>query len=269
MKDRDFKDVVLITGAGASFDVYNYFGLGKDLIKQIIDRKKKKKEFRDYFMKEKNVEPGELNTFCNNLKIYSQQSKTKSIDEFLTEVELFPEYDDVREQYLLIGKAAILFHITGWEGHFKNAYKAGKVEIKNSWIAEIIKFIENQNLLDAYKSTDLVNDSLMILTFNYDRLLEYCLLEHFNYDDSIRNWIHSNIIHIYDDLTLNDMLMDDGLEFGFQNDRIGKLLEYKDSIRTLYEGLGFALNKSIKKSNKNGMLSGSSIQDEILKPNNS
>lgn len=234
----DSSDLILVVGAGASHDIHKEFGLGKDLIEQIEARVTSNKEFINYFTEKEKIDFGILQTFKNNLENYHKESHFKSIDEFLSEVQTFPEYEPWRNEYLKIGYAAILFHITGWEGSFKFEDE----NIQNTWIHEIIVFIEKNNLLEHGK----VDKSLQILTFNYDRLLEYCLIMYYKNKDAkklnaIKGWIKNNVIHIYDDLEIEQ------LEFGTNNDDINHLLKFQDKIQIAYENRGFELKSDVKK----------------------
>ena len=242
------KRVVLIVGAGASKDLHNEFGLGSELIQQIESRVADNRDLVTFFTQQQNINFGILQTFKNNLAHYRQESKFKSIDEFLTEVSIFPEYRDWRDEYLKIGKTAILFHVVGWEEHFKNILEPEMIQ--HTWVGQIIKFLEDENILDHYKNAKVIHSYLRILTFNYDRTLEYCLLKYYekykpDYLDAVKSWIENYVIHIYDELDTAASQ----LGFGHPNNDLSTLIQYIDKIQVAYDSRGYKLKKTIRLTN--------------------
>jgi hypothetical protein len=242
------KNVVLIVGAGASKDLNSEFGLGSDLIQQIENRVTENRDLVTFFTKVKNIDYGVLQTFKNNLSNYRKESKFKSIDEFLTEVAIFPEYINWREEYLFIGKISILFHITGWESHFKNLFSVDN--LKNTWIGEVINYLNSENILEHYNTGKVIQSSLRIITFNYDRILEYCLTEYYKkyepkFSKAIVQWINNYVTHVYDELDYTK----GELSFGHLNSDLQEIEKHIDKIKIAYDSREFRLNKKLSLTN--------------------
>ncbi len=229
-------NTTIILGAGASKDVFSEFGLGTELFQQIKERVLDSNSATPYLSKLLNDKMGirveQREGFVKALEEYSANVENPSIDQFLSEVDIYPEYAEKREVYLIIGMLAIIFHIVGWESQLKNAYEKGKLKFSDTWIGEIINYIEDKKLLDAYSVSPIYSkSSLQVVTYNYDRLLEYALLNHFEHRQTeISAWIENNIFHVYGKVGyLSD------LEFGFDNSNLDKLKSYIGNFKTMYE----------------------------------
>jgi len=223
---------ILIIGAGASKDLHQSFCLAGELLETIESRVTGNKELDNYLLNDADISYGTLQTFKNNLHNYRLESPYKSIDEFLTEVATFPEYEDWREDYLHIGRMAILFELTGWEGEFKNTFEFENV--KHTWVFEIIKCLEENDILNHYTDTGKTPEkrSLKILTFNYDRTLEHCLTEYYRgskYEYAISVFIKNHIKHVYSELGFNTP---DAFPFGER--KFGIMRDSLDKIRVSY-----------------------------------
>lgn len=255
-------DLLLITGAGASKAIYKDFGSGIELLDQIsvmLTDKNDTSGFQALFTEQTNIDTSYLGTFNNNLIAYKNNSTVKSIDEFLSEVESFPEFKNYRDNYLTIGKTAIIFKILEWEKKLKQTLDSKQVQIIDTWIGEIIKFIEENNLINGYdKDKRPFQKSLQILTFNYDRVLEYCLQMHFATDvHKTKRWISNNIIHVYGAIDL------EFLEFGADNSNIDCLIKYKNDIQTSYERRSIEQN-AVAITSTNGRIINGSIPDILV-----
>lgn len=240
-------DITLIVGAGASRDIYADFGLGIDLLQQISDRVTDKTSTNERYlsrllMEELGFDYSDLWQFVYHLEEYKKNARSPSIDEFLVEIETFPEFAALKEKFLKIGLISIMFHILGWEWsmelHFRHPFEA---ILEKTWAWEIIQFIEKNNLFEKSAS------SLQIITFNYDRTIEYLLSKYFkekNKENEIKKWIYNNVFHVYG--KVGDL---DELEFGFDHSKIKALEKYIDKFQTIYQQRNKEIGKDIVKSN--------------------
>ena len=191
----------LVIGAGASNDINPVFGLGKDLLDQIQERVIDKntphqRYLSDILMNQLGIKYSYLFQFYHHLEEYRRRVKNPSIDEFLFEINSFPEFEALRADFNRIGIFCIMFHVLGWESEF-----AGKVNINEvpSWVYSIYQFLVLKDVLDSERM-----DLLRIVTFNYDRTLEYILFNLFYYNPKYKKslpkiveWINKNIVHVY------------------------------------------------------------------------
>jgi hypothetical protein len=228
-------NIGILIGAGASKDIHPTFGIGIDLINQIKERVLEPGSPMPYLSQllndKLNISIEHRKGFVAALESYINEAESPTIDEFLNEVEMYPDYLDVREVYITIGFVAILFHIVGWEGMLKSSIDDEKTNLLNSWLGEIIKYIENKKLLNAYSENPiLAESSLQIITFNYDRIIEYGLKKHFKTQPKeIDAWINNNVFHVYGKVgTLDE------IEFGFDNSQVVDLKNYIGNINIMY-----------------------------------
>lgn len=131
----------LVIGAGASMDVCNSFQSGNQLLDSIISLTTLSTEFSHRIKSDLNISENSIITFGNNLVAYKKFSENPSIDEFLSEVNTFPEYHNVRSDYVWIGKMAIMFCILKWENDFKNLIDSDSLDFKNTWIQKIMPYL--------------------------------------------------------------------------------------------------------------------------------
>jgi hypothetical protein len=83
-------------------------------------------------------------------------------------------------------------------------------------------YLKIKTLLDEKKL-----DKLLLLTFNYDRVLEYFLVSFFPDYPEIKEFIKTRIIHVYGEI---DSI--DNVKFGAGNDKLENLVI--DNIKTIY-----------------------------------
>jgi len=186
---------ILIIGAGASKNLCEHFNTGAELLQNIQDR-----------VLDLNLKPGEppnLSDFLENTLKYSRfdlerfhtelltfrkdrQKNNPSIDAFLDEYELFPEYKDRKDKMIAIGKELILAHVLGWEGEYLTMEKEGTADT-DSWAHYIINFINAGGI-----------GCMKIVNFNYDRLFEYLFLKNCTLNEEAKkSYITTYITHVY------------------------------------------------------------------------
>jgi hypothetical protein len=194
------KKRVIITGAGASKSFCPEFGIGSELVEQILQRLTEEHlhpsnryltDVIDLFEKEG---PENLREIA---KLYKTQRKElashladymnknewqKTIDSFVSE----------HNQYLKLVNFCIAFHIAGYEGASRE-----KFNYNESWLFRLCNLLEH--ICD--KSENL--GSIEIITFNYDRLIENYIHMYFSERgilEKIENFVQNNIHHVYGSL---------------------------------------------------------------------
>ncbi len=192
----------LITGAGSSISVEDkaFYG-GFKLLNQVLKMVSIDNKFRENLQRS-GFDENTINYFFIELTHFMVNSRKSTIDEFISELMYFPEHSHLREDLVKIGKYAVFYCICEMEYEFKKSYKPGA---KTSWL-DLIK--------DDYND----NPSHKIITFNYDRLIEFLLdkegkkifhvyhtikLEHWKFGE-IPNSIHDFGKHLGDWLIAND-----------------------------------------------------------------
>lgn len=170
---------LLIVGAGASNDFDPEMGTGYNLIDHIAKR-----------VIDENSEEKYLSTILETIgyNYDFRKSFSNKIIEFLNS-DLILGYSidsflDKNPEYYDIGRFCIAFHIIGYEA----ASIRRNINVffsKESWL----KNLKNKLMPDS------IDENLKIITFNYDRLIEYYLYHYFEND--IIDFSKNNIIHIY------------------------------------------------------------------------
>ncbi|HBB67905.1 MAG: hypothetical protein A2X28_04000 [Elusimicrobia bacterium GWA2_56_46] len=155
---------VLVLGAGASIP-YGYPS-GPGLVKDIIHSLSKADRINPNYHRQlvfMGFQEALISAFINDL----MRSNVRSIDEFL----------ECRPDYREIGKIAIAQSIIARERAFSREDLQDRVERghyiydkPDFWYAELIRAISG-------KSGEFVDNNLSIITFNYDRSLEYFLYD--------------------------------------------------------------------------------------------
>jgi hypothetical protein len=186
---------VLILGAGASKNICSHFGTGSELLQNIQNRvldlnlePEESPNLSDFLNKELFYSRFELEQFHTELLAYrkDRSKNNPSIDAFLDEYAIFPEYEGRRERMINIGKELILAHILGWEGEYIKMEKENTTD-PNNWVHHILDFIE------AGKG-----NGVKIVNFNYDRLFEYLFFKHSKLDEETkRQYIQIHTNHVY------------------------------------------------------------------------
>ncbi|WP_276374302.1 hypothetical protein [Chryseolinea sp. H1M3-3] len=248
----------IIIGAGANKEINEGSGLGFDLIQGISERvTDRTSKGKGYLSKAFQILP-HLNdhsvreSFLRHLDLF-RFDNNHSLDAFIYEVENFPEYQPYRENFKDIARILTFAHVLGWEGHripdshgrygatFKNILNEVSKKRQKTWFSELASFISDKNLFNS--------DDLMIITFNYDRILEVFLLTFFNSNNEIKNFINNNIIHVYGrigclpelkpkNLTLNGTRqLEKEIEFGYDNGEFKKISEVRDNIYFIHDDI--------------------------------
>jgi len=227
---------ILIIGAGASNALHPQFALGAGLLQQISDRVTDRTSIHNPYLSNLLNKIGFDYSICwdfvNHLDEYKRTSEFPSIDGFLDEVSTYPEFRTVRDRFIQIGKFSIMFHILGYEAEIKNPISGGLKE--DAWIHEIAKFIDEKNLL-----VDGANENtLKLITFNYDRNIEHFLYNHSRFENrksEIKKFIEDSVVHIYGKIGPLEWQNPDGyFEFGEDNVKADKIFHEKNSIDIMY-----------------------------------
>lgn len=149
---------VLILGAGASNDAAG-FPTGHELLDIICEGMRTSGGILTLQMRNAGFNPPELLAFRKQLK----SSNCTSVDEFLQS----------NKHWEKIGKAAMAAELLKCEAN--SAHESGKLfhtsPEEYSWYKELLK------RLFAHGIDGLNDNTLSIVTFNYDRSLEHCLFE--------------------------------------------------------------------------------------------
>ncbi len=231
--------ITLIIGAGANKEINHEIDLGADLIKNIgdrvTDRTSHKVKNLSLFLNRIGLSSEIRDEFVKKLDVYISEVPTCSIDAFLDEVETFPEYKDLKEDFLRIGRISIIFHVMGYEG--QNTINNIKKDLsdKKTWMSTLCTFLDEKVFIPnpAY--------DLSIVTFNYDRILEYYLLEWFKNKklEVAKNFIDMKLHHVYGRIGylagLKPLTPEEPLiEFNLGNNNIQIIDEIKNNIKLVF-----------------------------------
>lgn len=168
------RPVVLVLGAGASADFG--FPLGQDLIKQIAHGGAQ----TDAILEGLGFHGNHIRDFRTELR----KAAPPSIDEFLA----------YRKEYLSVGKAAIATRLVELE-------KPNSLLSQKTWYKYLLNAI-----VQPTSPADIANGNLSVITFNYDRSLEFWLLQTFaarfgkTRDECLKVLQKLGIYHVYGSL---------------------------------------------------------------------
>jgi len=229
--------IVLITGAGASNALHPQFALGAGLLQQISDRVTDRtsihKPYLSNLYKKLGFDYSTCWDFVHHLDEYKKNAEFPSIDEYLNEISSYPEFKNIKDQFIQIGKFAIMFHILGYEAEIANPTTGGLKD--DAWINEIAKYIDKNKILEKHQNNDY---ALKIVTFNYDRTLEHFLYNHKLFDNKkaeIKSFIDNSITHVYGQIgKLNWQDPDQYFNFGEDNSKADKIFTEKNAIEIMY-----------------------------------
>lgn len=232
MLDRN--QIVLITGAGASNALHPDFALGAGLLQQISDRVTDRTSIHEPYLSNLYKKLGFDYSICwdfvHHLDEYKKNAEYPSIDEFLNEVKSYPEFRNVRDKFIQIGKFAIMFQILGYESQLKN-----KLLKDNSWINEVARYIDKEKILEKKYGNEY---PLKIITFNYDRTIEHFLYENHRFDnrkEEIKDFINKSVTHVYG--KAGSLLWQDEspkFDFGENNNQADEIFNQKNEIDIMY-----------------------------------
>src|SRR5699024_10958442 len=109
-----FGRMTLVIGAGASKALHREFGLGIDLVNDIISRLGDKLLCNIRYRKYGKTLP--IAEFVEALSEYKENAKYPSIDQFISEVNEYPEFEKFKIDFNNIALDSICYHILGYEG---------------------------------------------------------------------------------------------------------------------------------------------------------
>ena len=232
------KNIIFIIGAGASHDLHPQFALGTELLQQISDRVTDRTSISDRHISKLLLKAGiDYSTcwdFVHHLDEYKKNSESPSIDEFLNEISSYPEFSNVKEDFLNIGKFSIIAHILGYEAVLKN--RDNQNLRSDAWLNALCQFIEENNLLDITVTHPY---NLKLITFNYDRNIEhfiYCYPGFRGKASQIKAFLQNSLLHVYGkigDLEWQDA-KDYFFEYGEANDKVSKIFSQRHAIKLMF-----------------------------------
>lgn len=184
------KNIVLVIGAGASYDFNNKMGLGTHLIEEIRKRVFEKDEaYLSKVLTNSGINPSKLKCFQDLLNSFIKSEKENNriptIDAFINSVK-------DNQQLVDIGKIMIQFHVLGYE---QECEKDATFETGSTWLHKLSNLIFEHDILE----TDTSRVNLNIVTFNYDRLLEEYLFRKFGQKAEL--FCNENVSHVYGKLS--------------------------------------------------------------------
>ncbi len=257
------EDTLFILGAGASM-AYG-FPSAQDLRMKIIG------EFRDsYIPIHKTMNKHELG--------YDHYEEEERVEKFIKQYEGTPRkftIDDFLKyntEYKKLGKSAIILNLLNEEkdSNFDERSK----EIESDWYSHLIIIMMPESYEpDSYK--ELSNNRVEFITFNYERSLEYYLLDRIkriynnNYEKEIAEQLkHIKIHHVYGKLgplyPFGNVKQDCELEYG-HDVSFPLLVELLDNIKIIENYESAKKFQEIIKGKKRIFILGFSFDDNNLK----
>lgn len=227
--------IVLITGAGASKDLYESFGLGIDLINEIEIEIKKILELplQTFTVGNLVVSTEDFNEFNRVISKYKVNgSYWASIDFILDEINIFPEYKNSRARLLGIGTAIIMQVVLNWEAL---SISENTNTSKTNWLKHLTRCLQKENIFQ-----ELDFETFKVITFNYDRAIEYSLLNYINFKETRAKtrWLENCIHHVYGILAQLPGMTENSsfkvVQYG-NTDRRERLWRQLQNIRTIYD----------------------------------
>ena len=245
--------ITLVIGAGANKEIHPGIDLGGELITNISNRVTDRtspharnlsnaleRDFPEYNL--------EVRTnFLRFLDNYIGSAKNPSIDEFLNEVETFPEFQNQRNQFLEIGLLMILAHVIGWEGSTTVDNIAKELKAEKTWLSILAKFIESNSLC-------IEEGNFNVITFNYDRIFEYFLLKRI--PTLAQKFVKKHVHHVYGRMAKLEGLEsaydgEQSVEFGRDNSEFKEIVKLKDNIKLIRQSIDTeAIKEIIEKSGR-------------------
>jgi len=247
--------ISLIIGAGVNKEIHPDIDLGRELIQNISDRVTDRTtpngpnlsiNLERHFPEFNRM----IRTdFLMHLDHYISSVEYPSIDEFLNEVETFPEFEGQRQQFLDIGLLMILAHVIGWEGKKTVDSLTKELTEKRTWLSVLAKYLE-----DKVSGSD-----FNIITFNYDRIVEYFLLKTFS--NNSKAFVKNHIHHVYGRLANLDGLDpaydgEQSLGFDVPNHAFTEIAKLKNNIKLIRQKVDTKSIKDIVKNSKRLVLFG-------------
>jgi hypothetical protein len=252
----------IIIGAGANKEIHREIDLGIDLIRNIsnrvTDRTSKAPYLSSSLMKHRPELTGVVrDNFVVHLDQYINASTTEkppSIDYFIENVNKSPELKAHKENFLNIGRLMILAHILGFEGCTTKENIKNEVTTEKTWLSVLGNYLKRHDQL----KTNPREHVLQIITFNYDRILEYYLIQRFG--QHAIEFINKNVHHVYgrignlahSSVQLNSKYPDEPLvTMGHINDDFTSIANWVKNIKLINERNDTSdIKKIIEGSNK-------------------
>jgi hypothetical protein len=235
-----YNRTTFVLGAGASKAIEPEFGLGKDLIEQIFSRLKEN-VIQPTLSKNQQIKLP-FKKYIIALENYLSLVENPSIDQFMNEINTFPEFDLERNVFNEITKSSITLHIVGYEGQITTNFKNNTTQkYENTWIYSLIQFLKDKEFFSDKRYFE----KLRFVIFNYDRVLEYFLLQSF--PDEIENvlyFINRSVIHPYGSIKkITSTSSQNPGDFGVKNDNKENLIH--DNYSLQYEERGSETNTNM------------------------
>lgn len=224
---------LLVLGAGSSRALHSNFGLGIDLVKDIRDRVTDATTHEGAYLSshlEKLKFDIQLRQrFHISLREYVERNHHYgSIDAFIDEVNMFPEFINDRQQFKDIAKHLIFAHILGYEGLIVNG-----IEESRNWINVLAKFLNDQKCFSDQSRAP------HIVTFNYDRCIEQGLYSSrflSGHKVGVKQFSKNNIHHVYGKIGALEWENDqEFFEFGEGNNNYQKIYDNRDALQLIFE----------------------------------
>jgi hypothetical protein len=227
----------LIVGAGVNKEIWAECDLGSELIKNIADRVTDRTSPNNHYFSTRldkiGLDPDVREKFVRALDNYKNEVKVPSIDAFLDEVESFPEYQNLRDNFKKIGRLAIVFHVMGYEGTTTKSNINNDIVVEKTWMSRVCNLLK-EKVINEPREID-----LNIITFNYDRILEYYLLNWFRHSKPIIKFIDDKVKHFYGRIGCLEGLKVEAdektISFDLGNDKIEVIEQIKDSIQLIHQ----------------------------------
>jgi hypothetical protein len=250
------KKVSLVVGAGVNKEIHQGIALGADLFQDISDRVtdiNSPDKYLSKLLNKINIGGPIRDMFVKDITRYRINSDNPSIDDFLYKIETLSEFYARKEEYLKISKISIIFHVLGFEGTETQQNISDDIKKRLSWL----------NILCGYIRENIFANSkinLNIITFNYDRIVEYYLMTAFSNSDNILNFVNNNIHHVYGRIGCLKGLVprqlgridEQEIRFGLPNDKIDTISQLTDHIKLIFEerNVSTAIKEIIRESDE-------------------
>lgn len=229
----------LVLGAGVNKDINPAIDTGPELIKSIADRVTDRTSMTNPVLSSSlmahfsQLTSEVRSSYLEHLDRYRASVSNPFIDAFADEVETYPEFEKLRTNFSLISRAMIVAHVLGWEGTTTQANLNKELTARKTWLSVLGDFLEQREIIKKRKNASL---HLNIVTFNYDRILEYYLLLRFGNDADF--FIKNNISHVYGSigaLTEETKIYaeDHVVEMGFTNNDFTSIANWIYNIRLI------------------------------------
>ncbi len=229
----------LVVGAGVNKDINPAIDTGPELIRSIADRvTDRTSPSAPVLSTSLMAHFGQLTSevrsaYLEHLDRYRTSVSNPFIDAFADEVETYPEFEKLRNNFGLITRAMIVAHVLGWEGSTTQENLKKELSARQTWLTVLGNFLERCKILELRKSATL---NVNIVTFNYDRILEHYLLLRFGHDADF--FIKNNISHVYGSigaLTEETKIYPDDhvVEMGFTNNDFTSIANWIYNIRLI------------------------------------